>query len=89
MKIRDEWVSQGKVNKDKYLSMYEESISDNDNFWKKQATRIDWDKEFTKVKNINYSKNDVRIKWYEDGFLNSVVLIILSTFSSLLSNFKS
>ncbi len=70
MKIRDEWVSQGKVNKDKYLSMYEESISDNDNFWKKQATRIDWNKEFTKVKNINYSKNDVSIKWYEDGFLN-------------------
>ncbi len=70
MKIRDEWVSQGKVNKDKYLSMYEESISDNDNFWKKQAKRIDWDKEFTKVKNINYSKNDVSIKWYEDGFLN-------------------
>ncbi len=70
MKIRNEWIDNSKIDKEKYLSMYQESISDGDIFWKKQAERIKWNKKFTKVKNIKYSKNDVNIKWFEDGELN-------------------
>ena len=70
MKIRADWVDKAKINSEKYLSMYAESIVDNDNFWEKRADRISWYKKFTKVKDIKYSKDNVSIKWFEDGSLN-------------------
>ncbi len=57
-------------NQDKYDSMYLESINNNEKFWEDQAERIEWIEKFTKVKNVKYSKKDVSIKWYEDGYLN-------------------
>ncbi len=70
MKIKESWINQAKIDNKKYLSMYEESINNNDEFWKKHAERIDWEKKFTQIKNIKYSKNEVDIKWFEDGSLN-------------------
>ena len=70
MKIKDSWIKQSKINQKEYLSMYRDSIDDNENFWRKHAQRIDWRKKFSKVKNVKYSKEDVSIKWYEDGELN-------------------
>ena len=40
-------------------------------FWNKHGKRIDWIKPYTKIKNTKYSKEDVSIKWYEDGTLNA------------------
>ncbi len=70
MKIKAEWINQAKINKEQYLSMYKNSIDNNEQFWKEQAERIHWEKKFTIIKNIKYSKNDVKINWYEDGLLN-------------------
>jgi len=53
-----------------YLAQYDESIKNNDNFWKEQATRIDWIKPFTKVKDISFKKEDCHIQWFYDGSLN-------------------
>ena len=50
--------------------MYENSIDNNEQFWKEQAERIHWEKKFTVINNIKYSKDDVKINWYEDGLLN-------------------
>ncbi len=70
MKIEDKWKEEGKVNSEKYEALYKESINNGDNFWSKQADRIDWYKKFSTVKNVKYSNKDVNIKWYEDGKLN-------------------
>ena len=70
MKIRDKWIRDAKIDKEEYSSMYNDSIENNDNFWKKEAKRINWSKEFTKIKNVKYSKEDVHINWFEDGELN-------------------
>jgi len=70
MEIKKEWLEHAKVNKEKYSSMYDHSLQNNDEFWAEQAQRIDWIKKFTKIKNIKYSKDDVSIKWFEDGNLN-------------------
>ena len=40
-------------------------------FWKKEGKRITWIKPYTKIKNVKYSKDEVHIKWYEDGTLNA------------------
>ena len=35
-----------------------------------EGKRLDWIDNYTKIKKVNYSKNDVNIKWYYDGSLN-------------------
>ena len=69
-KVNDAWVKNAKVNKEQYEKMYEESVSDNENFWSEHGKRIDWVKPYTKIKEVVYSKNDVSIKWYFDGTTN-------------------
>ena len=49
MEIKSRWVDESKINKDQYDSIYEDSIKNNDDFWKKNADRIDWIKKFSKV----------------------------------------
>ena len=70
MEIKKEWFENAKVDEEKYSSMYNQSLQNNDRFWEEQANRIDWVKKFSKIKNIKYSKDDVSIKWFEDGNLN-------------------
>ena len=70
MEIKKEWLEYAKVNEEKYSSMYDHSLQNNDEFWAEQAQRVDWINKFTKIKNVKYSKDDVSIKWFEDGNLN-------------------
>jgi len=70
MEIKKEWLEHAKVDEEKYSSMYDNSLQNNDEFWADQAQRVDWIKKFTKIKDIKYSKDDVSIKWFEDGNLN-------------------
>ena len=70
MEIEKKWLEHAKVNEEKYSSMYDDSLQNNNEFWANQAQRIDWIKKFTKIKDIKYSKDDVSIKWFEDGNLN-------------------
>ena len=53
-----------------YEEMYEKSISDPDGFWGEVGQRIDWIKPYTKISNVSYKKENLHIKWYEDGTLN-------------------
>ena len=61
------------VNDAQYQEMYARSLDDADGFWAEHGQRIDWIKPYTKVKNTHYGKDDVSIKWYEDGTLNACV----------------
>ena len=70
MEIKDHWKKNALVDEKKYLSMYKESIENNENFWNQQGGRINWKKKYSKTKNIKYSSKDVSIKWYYDGTLN-------------------
>ena len=70
MEIKDHWKKNALVDEKKYLSMYKDSIENNENFWKQQGGRINWKKKYSKTKNIKYSAKDVSIEWYYDGTLN-------------------
>ena len=54
-----------------YDEMYARSVDDNEGFWGEQAQRLDWIKPFTKVKDVSFAKDDLHIRWYEDGTLNA------------------
>ena len=70
MEIKDHWKKNALVDEKEYLSMYKESIENNENFWNQQGGRINWKKKYSKTKNIKYSAKDVSIEWYYDGTLN-------------------
>ncbi len=70
-KTRPEWVKSSLANKSQYKNKYNESIKNNNAFWKKEGKRITWIKPYKKIKDVKYSKDEVRIKWYEDGTLNA------------------
>ena len=70
MEIKEEWKFKAKILKDQYVSMYDQSIKNNDNFWKEHGKRINWIKDYTKIKEVKYSKEEVSIKWFFDGTLN-------------------
>ncbi|MCH2541533.1 MAG: AMP-binding protein, partial [Alphaproteobacteria bacterium] len=70
-KVPKKWAKTGYVDKNQYEKKYKLSIKDNEGFWKKEGKRIDWIKRYTKIKDVKYSKNDVKIKWFYDGTLNA------------------
>jgi len=66
-----DWKAKAYVDAAKYEEMYARSIKDPNAFWGEQASRIDWIKKPTKVKNTTYDPHNVSIKWFEDGTLNA------------------
>jgi len=58
------------IDKAGYEEMYARSVTDNEGFWAEQAQRIDWIKPFTKIKDVSFAKDDLHIRWFEDGTLN-------------------
>ncbi len=69
--VTDRWAKQALVNSSKYKKKYNLSIKENDKFWKKEGKRISWIKPYSKIKDVKYSKEEVKIKWYYDGTLNA------------------
>ena len=70
-KVSDEWSSNSLIDSQKYKEWYQNSFDNNEEFWKEHGRRIDWVKPYSKVKNVDYHKNNFCIKWYEDGSLNA------------------
>ena len=69
--VTNDVASKALIDNETYQAMYAESIADPESFWNKHGKRIDWIKPYTKIKSTKYSKEDVSIKWYEDGTLNA------------------
>ena len=70
-RVPKKWSRRAYVNKNQYGKKYKLSIKDNEGFWGKEGKRIDWIKPYKKIKDVKYSKTDVRIKWFYDGTLNA------------------
>ena len=70
-KVTKKWAKKAYADKNFYEKKYKSSIKDNEGFWKKEGKRIDWIKPYTKIKDVKYSKSDVKIKWFYDGTLNA------------------
>ncbi len=54
-----------------YEAIYQSSIADPEAFWADQAQAIDWMQPFETVKNVSFDKDDLRIRWFEEGVLNA------------------
>ena len=61
------------ITNDQYLDLYDKSIKDPQEFWREMGQNISWIKPYSIVKNSSFQKENVHIKWYEDGTLNACV----------------
>jgi acetyl-CoA synthetase len=61
------------VDREKYEKMYRQSVDDNEGFWAGQAQSLEWSKPFSTVKDVSLAKDDLHIRWFEDGELNVCV----------------
>ncbi len=68
--VNDEVRERALIDAAGYEEMYARSVEDNENFWAEQASRIDWMKPFTKVKDVSFARDNVHIRWFYDGTLN-------------------
>ncbi len=50
-----------------------QALNDPDAFWAGLATRLDWYKAPTQIKDVSYDLKDFRIRWFADGELNASV----------------
>jgi acetyl-CoA synthetase len=59
--------------REKYVREYQRSVEQPEAFWAEIAERLDWVTFPTRIKDVSFRKEDFRIRWYEDGWLNASV----------------
>jgi len=65
-----EFVAKAHVDAEGHAARYAASIADPAAFWGAEGRRIDWIRDYTRVKNTSFAPGDISIRWYEDGVLN-------------------
>ena len=68
--IPESFAAAAQIKHADYERMYAESIEDPERFWGRIGRRIDWIKEYSRVKDANFAEDDFRIRWFDDGKLN-------------------
>lgn len=58
------------IDEPTYQDMYLDSIENNEEFWAAHGKRITWSKPYTQVKDVDWSKDNLHVKWFADGELN-------------------
>jgi len=69
-KVKKDVAERAWLDKAGYEKMYQDSVANNEAFWGEQGKRIDWIRPYTKVKDVSFARDDLRIRWYYDGTLN-------------------
>jgi len=70
--IKEHWRNSAHINEKQYSEMYANSIDNTELFWKEYAQKIDWITPFSEecIKKVDFSKDNLEIKWFYDGQLN-------------------
>ncbi|MGL5768197.1 MAG: acetate--CoA ligase, partial [Plesiomonas shigelloides] len=58
------------VTRADYETLYRQSVSNPDSFWREQGKILDWIRPYQQVKNTSYDSGHISIRWFEDGTLN-------------------
>jgi acetyl-CoA synthetase len=66
-----DWAKRAFITAAEYKKVYARSLADPNGFWAEHGKRIHWYRHFSKVKNTSFAKNNVSIKWFEDGVTNA------------------
>ncbi|MCB0406751.1 MAG: acetate--CoA ligase [Bdellovibrionales bacterium] len=67
--VTKSWHDSAYIDREKYESLYQQSIKNPEEFWAEQAKRLDWFKPWQKVKDVSFH-SPVHIQWYQGAELN-------------------
>jgi acetyl-CoA synthetase len=59
------------IDQQRYEQVYRESVENNEAFWAATAKRLDWFNFPTQIKDVSFNRDDLHIRWFEDGVLNA------------------
>jgi acetyl-CoA synthetase len=65
-----EFAERAWINSEDYDRIYAESVNNNEAFWSDVARRLDWINFPGRIKDVSFDKEDLHIRWFEDGALN-------------------
>ena len=65
-----QWAANALVDEAAYHALYRASVDAPEGFWRSEASRIDWMRPFTRVKDTSFAEADFAINWFADGTLN-------------------
>ena len=68
--VPSEWAQKALIDVDRYAELYRESVEDPENYWRREARRIDWIRPFETVKQTSFLEDDFSIRWFAEGTLN-------------------
>lgn len=68
--VPDNFLKNARTTAEDYAAKYQQSVTDNAQFWREQAQSIDWIKPFTKVRDVSFDKDNFHVEWFGDGQLN-------------------
>ena len=68
--VPEAWAKRAHMDAAAYDAACARVDSDPDGFWRDVASRLDWSKPFTQVKDVSWNKDDFHIRWFADGELN-------------------
>jgi len=71
--VPEAWAERAWMDADGYSQAVEAVEQDPEGFWRQVASRLDWIKPFTEVKDVSLNRADFRIRWFADGVLNASV----------------
>ena len=71
--VPEAWAKKAHMDAAGYEAALAHEASNTDGFWRKVASRLDWIKPFTIVKDVSFRAEDFRIRWFADGVLNASV----------------
>ena len=69
--VSTEAASKAWIDGPRYKEMYRQSVTDPEGFWREQGRRIDWFTPYSTVSNVSFDRDQVSIRWYEDGTTNA------------------
>ena len=68
-----DFIARAAIKPDDYRRDYARSIADPDAFWADVAKRLDWYREPTQIRDVDFDADDLHIRWFADGELNASV----------------
>jgi acetyl-CoA synthetase len=68
--VPEAWAKRAHMDAAAYAAAWKRVEADPEGFWRDVASRIDWIKPFTVVKEVSFAKQDFHICWFADGVLN-------------------
>ncbi|MFP4520276.1 MAG: AMP-binding protein, partial [Oceanicaulis sp.] len=63
--------SDARITPEVYAHKYKQSIDEPEAFWREELTRLDWFTRPEQIADVSFSKDDLHIRWFEDGVLNA------------------